>query len=193
MGNIATKICPWPLNIGCLFLQFTALISYQSAKHAADNDPYLARYRAKINWPRGNPEDSPSNMNAYFVAACCLRWPEIGFNGQEGTVTAWENDRQCLDSLEAAENAFYCEASKQLSIICKTWPLHCPRLRSNSLLAGPSVVMGTLFPTRVPANLLPASTRIPIYWIENQFPRSNGCRIRGCDTQDKRFIGNIYG
>ena len=34
-------------------------------------------------------------MNAYFVLACCLRWPEIGFNGQEGNVTVWGNDRHC--------------------------------------------------------------------------------------------------
>ena len=27
--------------------------------------------------------------------------------------------------------------------------------------------MGTLFPTRVPANLLPVGTRVPVYWIED--------------------------
>ena len=31
---------------------------------------------------------------------------------------------------------------------------------------------------------------------KNQGPRSNGCRMRGCDTQDRLtngFLGNIYG
>ncbi len=28
-----------------------------------------------------------------------------------------------------------------------------------------SAVVGTLFATRVPANLLPAGTRVPVYWI----------------------------
>ena len=33
-----------------------------------------------------------------------------------------------------------------------------------------SVVMGTLFPTQVPVNLLPAGTQVPVYWTVHLGP-----------------------
>ncbi len=44
-----------------------------------------------------------------------------------------------------------------------------------------SVVMGTLFPTRVPANLLPAGTRVPVYWIEDVLSFKMNPRLSNSD------------
>ena len=40
-----------------------------------------------------------------------------------------------------------------------------------------SVVMGTLFPTRVPIDLLPPGTRVPVYWMENLFSFKMNAKI----------------
>ncbi len=49
--------------------------------------------------------------------------------------------------------------------------IHAHSINSTLVDKGPiltqsSAVVGTLFATRVPANLLPAGTQVPIYWIE---------------------------
>ena len=41
---------------------------------------------------------------------------------------------------------------------------HTVRVFGTSVPVNDSAVVGTLFATRVPANLLPAGTRVPVYW-----------------------------